>query len=136
MLQKYLTREHHKLVQRFIDFKARTQAQINRLDSLERIVYEFEMKDAVEFTAKEAMYAMDSTNPLQLYDCLVPEITAYRPLRILTDDHRERNNLARLKLAETELKIVSRLKHSIRDSIHLSVYREAIPSFVWLGRLS
>ena len=74
---------------------------------MERAIYESFCKDSIEFTAKEAMYAMDSTNPLQLYDCLAPEITAFRPLRILTEEQGERNNIARLKLKETELAIVS-----------------------------
>ena len=44
------------------------------------------MLQAIESSSKEAMYALDETNPLSLYDCLVPEITAFRPLgRIITD---------------------------------------------------
>ena len=49
---------------------------------MERALYELTLKEAIEEPTKEAMYAVDSTNPLQLYDCLVPEITAFRPLRI------------------------------------------------------
>ena len=44
------------------------------------------MKDALEFSQKEAMYAMDDTNPLRLYDCLLPEITAYRPYKMTTKE--------------------------------------------------
>ena len=34
-IQKHLTREHHKLVQRFIDYKDRTKARLLRLDERE-----------------------------------------------------------------------------------------------------
>ena len=42
------------------------------------------MKEVLESSSKEAMYAMDDTNPLRLFDCLIPEITAYRPMKIFT----------------------------------------------------
>lgn len=41
-----------------------------------------ESRYALESPTKEAMYALDATNPLSLFDCLIPEITAYRPLRL------------------------------------------------------
>ena len=53
------------------------------------------------------MYAMDATNPLRLYDCLIPEITAYRPHRILYDEMAQNNYVAKLQLKETEYAIVS-----------------------------
>ena len=74
---------------------------------LDRTLYEMTMKEAIEFQTKEAMYAMDSTNPLRLYDCLIPEITAYRPTRILYKEQEQNNYQAKLKLKETELAIVS-----------------------------
>ena len=45
-------------------------------------IKELTMKEATEYSSKEAMYAMNNRNPLKLYDCLIPEITAYRPMRI------------------------------------------------------
>ena len=53
------------------------------------------------------MYAMDATNPLSLYDCLIPEITAYRPKKILTTQQEANNFEALLLLKEKELAIVS-----------------------------
>ena len=35
------------------------------------------------------MYAIDMHNPLQLYDCLLPEIEAYRTKRVVL--HRKKN---------------------------------------------
>ena len=55
-------------------------------DRFEKKYFDVQMLQAIESPAKEAMYALDETNPLSLYDCLVPEITAFRPLgRIQTD---------------------------------------------------
>ena len=45
-------------------------------------IKELTMKEATEYSSKEAMYAMNNRNPLKLYDCLIPEISAYRPMRI------------------------------------------------------
>jgi len=43
---------------------------------------EMSLQKAQEAPFKEAIYAIDQTNPLGLYDCLIPEIAAYRPLRL------------------------------------------------------
>ena len=48
-----------------------------------------ERRHASESSTKEAMYAIDMHNPLQLYDCLLPEIEAYRPKRVVL--HRKKN---------------------------------------------
>ena len=65
---------------------------------------------ALENSTKEAMYALDATNPLSLYDCLVPELEAHRPLKLPNFNFKKivhDNNEAKLKLAELELKLVS-----------------------------
>ncbi len=41
--------------------------------------------EALQMQTKEAMYALDATNPLSFYDCLIPELEAYRPKRIKPD---------------------------------------------------
>ena len=123
-IQSYLTQEHQKLVKRFIDWKERTQDQVNRNVLLERTLYEMTMKEAIEFQTKEAMYAMDSTNPLRLFDCLIPEITAYRPIRILYKEQEQNNYQAKLKLKETQLAIVSCFsKFYERFIIFLNIYK-------------
>ena len=77
-----MTSEHHKLVEKFQDFKKRTDDRLKRAEEIERVVTDLEMRYSLESTTKEAMYAMDATNPLKLFDCLVPEVTAYRPMRL------------------------------------------------------
>jgi len=65
---------------------------------------------SLENSSKEAMYALDATNPLSLYDCLIPELEAYRPLKLPQFNFKQMiisNNEAKLKLAETQLKLVS-----------------------------
>ena len=37
---------------------------MDKYEELEKALYELSMKEAIEASAKEAMYAMDSTNPL------------------------------------------------------------------------
>ena len=74
----------------------------------------------MEASTKEALYALDETNPLSLYDCLIPEITAYRPLRRPISDELTRTNfLARQKLKEAEYKIVSFIQNIIVLRLHL-----------------
>ena len=36
----------------------------------------------VEAGVKEAMYALEEKNPLTLYNCLVPELTAFRNIKM------------------------------------------------------
>ena len=64
---------------------------------------------AIEAPCKEAMYALDETNPLSLYDCLIPELEAYRPMRIqkMTKSKRTANAEAQLELVEKEIELVS-----------------------------
>lgn len=121
-ISKHLTREHHKLIQRFQDFKQRTQSRLDEVDRLERVVYEISLKEALDNATKEGMYAMDETNPLRLYDCLIPEINAYRPLRLpISKPKAIANSEAKLKLEETKLKIVSSsLPRCFEDGDHVS----------------
>ena len=109
-------------MERFIAFKSRTKERVDKNDEMEQAIIEMTMKEALEEPAKEAMYALDSTNPLRLYDCLVPEITTYRPLRILTDELYDKNYIAKLMLKETELKIVSVLIEFIFHFIRISAF--------------
>ena len=67
---------------RVIQFKERTFSKILRYEEMAQTIKELTMKEATESSSKEAMYAMNDRNPLQLYDCLIPEITAYRPMKI------------------------------------------------------
>ena len=60
--------------------KERTKDQIEKLGQQKVIITEMTMKDALESSTKEAIYALDYANPLKLYDCLVPEIEAHRQL--------------------------------------------------------
>ena len=58
-------------------------------------------KESGEAPVKEAMFAMEESNALSLYDCLVPEIDAYRPLRLpLSKENKETNFVAKYRLYE------------------------------------
>lgn len=57
----------------------------------------YEKRISIESATKEAYYAMEHKHSLDFYDCLVPEIEAYRPLRLpVTKQKRYDNNVARL----------------------------------------
>ena len=112
-IERHMTDEHYKLVQRLIDIKERTFSQIAKNEELEKTVKSLTMNMAIEQAQKEAIYAMDDTNPLRLYNCLIPEITAYRPMKILTDQQKANNFKALQKLKKTELAIVSALMQSV-----------------------
>lgn len=67
---------------------------------------------SLENSTKEAMYALDATNPLSLYDCLIPELEAYRPMKLPQFNFKQiiiSNNEAKLKLAAKEVKLVSQM---------------------------
>ena len=49
-IQKHLTKEHHKLIDRFIAFKARTQNRLDEVDRLELTVQELTMKEALDMS--------------------------------------------------------------------------------------
>jgi len=59
------------------------------------------MKEAVESSSKEAIYALDlNQGPFKIFNCLIPEIEAHRPLGAgLTDKGLRQNYDAQLKLA-------------------------------------
>ena len=80
-ISKHITKEHHRIVERFMAFKDRTDERLEHADRIEKEMCKLEKIRAIEAPTKEALYALDETNPLSLYDCLIPEITAYRPLR-------------------------------------------------------
>ena len=126
-IQKHLTKEHRKLIDRFIAYKERTEERLEHVDKLEATVKEMAMKEALDGPTKEGMYALDAANPLKLYDCLLPEIAAYRPLRRpITAAKSKANYEAKLRLKETELQIVSAEYNS--DLIDLYDFRWSIES--------
>lgn len=58
---------------------------------------------------KEAQFALDLNNPLDLYNCLVPEIAAFRPLKLerMMEENRKVNYLAQLQLERQKTQNVS-----------------------------
>lgn len=64
------------------------------------------MKEAIESSTKEAIYALDyGQGPLNLYNCLIPEIEARRSLgQALKERDLRLNYEAKLKFATIELK--------------------------------
>ena len=89
-------------------FKERTKDQLDEGVAMQKSQFEAQIRLAIESPAKEAMYALDDTNPLRLYDCLVPEMEVHRQLgRVVTDERAQANHIAKLKLKKTEFKIVS-----------------------------
>ena len=53
-------------------------------------------RKAIEQPVHEGQYALDEENPLKLYNCLVPEISAYRHLKLerMNDENRKLNYYA------------------------------------------
>ena len=78
-LEKYLTLEHRKIIDNFKFIKEHTREAMQRLQYLEIERIEYQKRQAIEQGAKEGLYALDMYTPLRLYDCLLPELDAYRP---------------------------------------------------------
>ena len=81
-IEKLVTSKYHELIEQFIWFKERSEKRLKRTDEMELRAHELEMRYAQETASKEAMYAMDATNPLSMFDCLIPELAVYRPRRL------------------------------------------------------
>ena len=93
------------MVDRFIAFKDRTEDKINKIDELEKEFNESTMLKAIESSTKEAVYALDDYTPFRLYDCLVPELEAHRPLKLPISKYKQRvNHEALLKMQENDHK--------------------------------
>lgn len=108
-LSKAFTQEFHHIITSFLEFKERFHDDMETLDHLNQSNLEMTMLNAIESSSKEAMYALDETNPLSFYNCLIPELAVYRPKRLqsFTKAKRTRNGEALLELAEKELLLVS-----------------------------
>ena len=77
---------------------------------------------AIEKPVEEAQYALDKKSALKLYDCLVPEIAAYRPLKLkdMSIDTRTVNYQAKLELAYLDKKSASwKLPLLVKENSHL-----------------
>lgn len=81
LISKYLTKEHHKLVHNFLEYKDWTSKRLDHIDEMEATYFDCINLQAMEMQTKEAMYSMDSDHNLRFYDCFIAELEAYRPLR-------------------------------------------------------
>ena len=65
----------------FRTVQVETSAKLLRLTELEDTQKALERRIAIESTTKEAVYALDMRHPMSLFDCLIPELEAYRPIK-------------------------------------------------------
>ena len=68
VIAKDLTREHRKFVASFNYMKESTEESLKRLAMLEKERIEDRKRAAIDSSTMEAMYAIEFTNPLSLYD--------------------------------------------------------------------
>ena len=112
MISKYLTKEHHKLIHNFLEYKDRTKARLDHIEEMEATYFDCINLQAMEMQTKEAMYSMDSDHNLRFYDCFLPELEAYRPFRFhpkieVKREQKIQNYVAKLALVDKELELVS-----------------------------
>ena len=79
-LTRYLSIQHQKILQQFIDYKKRTRDQLTYGDRRAKDCLDAELLIAQRFPVQEAWYAMERTSslPLGKYDCLVPNMKEHR----------------------------------------------------------
>ena len=77
-IARALTREHHKIIQQFLDYKDRIDYFINGLNEAQTRMVTAEMISALKNQIYEAEYATSEDNPLKLFDCLVPKLKEHR----------------------------------------------------------
>ena len=74
-LTRLFTQEHHKIIKSYLDFKASTQAKVERVEYLEERLFQSEIAFAGLAYTVEATVSLDEKSPLSLYDCLIPHIS-------------------------------------------------------------
>ena len=76
----------------------------------------------LEAGVKEAMYALDETNPLRFYNCLTPEITAFRKIRPadMSKKMREKNYVAKMELVDKQIKLKDHKEKMIRKKFYVA----------------
>ena len=68
----------------------------------------YEKRISIESATKEAYYALEHHHSLAFYDCLTPELEAFRPLRLpVTKQKRYDNNVAKLEVFKKQIELVS-----------------------------
>ena len=85
---KLLSRQHHHVVDQFIEFKQRTDDQLAQKDGLKQWIAYLEEVVALKTPVMEAEYALDERTTLSLYDCLIPQLKEHRRFKLISDDHR------------------------------------------------
>ena len=72
------TRNHHKVIRQFIEFKNRTLEDIKTKEEYAERVWQAESALALKNPIFDAEYALDENNPLSLYDCYLPQLEDWR----------------------------------------------------------
>ena len=83
-ISRMLTRNHQSLYRQQIAFKSRTSKKVKEIDSYKRRMQEAEVLNVFYSTALEAEYGLETKSPLQLYDCLIPQIPESSEKRQMT----------------------------------------------------
>ena len=81
-----VTKQHHFLLQQFLHYKDRSDDQIKKFEELKRVVGMLELAVAQKTPVMEAEYAIDDTNKLSLFDCLIPKLKENRRFKIQKDE--------------------------------------------------
>ena len=85
-ITQLLTKQHHSVIEQFLNFKERTLARVAENKDLWAVIEKLETKLAQKTPVLEAEYAIDDQTSLSLYDCLVPKLKEHRRFRIQKDD--------------------------------------------------
>lgn len=82
VVTQMLSKQHHRVIEQFIEFKDRTEAKLNRAINLEKTIAHLERLVALKTPVMEAEYAIDERSALSLYDCLVPALKEHRRFKV------------------------------------------------------
>ena len=83
--QKMLTRQHHSILQQFLDWKERTYWKIRQADRQAARLGELENRLSSKTPVLEAENAVDDRTALSMYDCLIPRLKEHRRFKIFKD---------------------------------------------------
>ena len=77
-----LTKTHRTILSKFCEYSELGSALQQERETLLENWLTFEKAYAIRSPVMEAEFAHDDSNPLQLYDCLIPKLREHRELRI------------------------------------------------------
>lgn len=82
---KLLTRQHRNVIKQFIDFKERSEKDLQEAKKMQEHVAYLETMVALKSPCMQAEHVIDDATALSLYDSLIPKLREHRKFRLFSE---------------------------------------------------